>query len=259
MVGIYKITNLINGHFYIGQSTQIEGRWSDHKIAGLNKNSPSYEYPLYRAFRKYGLENFSFEIIEECSNDQLNEKENYWINLLNPEYNQTIGQDYQIVPQKLSLKQVKEIQKLLLNDKNGQISHKELAEKYNVNKDTIRDINVGRTWYNSKFNYPLHYSKYDAKNPNNQHFCLKCGKKIWSNSTTNLCINCYNELKRKDISFLPITREELKQLIRTIPFTTIGKKYNVSDNTIRKWCDKFNLPRKVSDIKKYSDEEWNNL
>lgn len=53
-----------------------------------------------------------------------------------------------------------------------------------------------------------------------------------------------------------ISREELKKLIRTTPFVQIGKQFNVSDNAIRKWCDKYNLPRKVSDIKKYSDEEW---
>ena len=53
-----------------------------------------------------------------------------------------------------------------------------------------------------------------------------------------------------------IEREDLKKLIRSMSFTSIGKKYNVSDNAIRKWCDKYNLPRKVSEIKKYSDEEW---
>ena len=55
---------------------------------------------------------------------------------------------------------------------------------------------------------------------------------------------------------MKVTREELKNLIRTMPFTKIGEKFNVSDNAIRKWCDKYNLPRKSSDIKKYSDEEW---
>jgi transposase len=56
-----------------------------------------------------------------------------------------------------------------------------------------------------------------------------------------------------------VTREELKQLIRTTPFTQIGKQFGVSDNTIRKWCDKYNLPRKVSEIKKYSDEDWSKI
>lgn len=53
-----------------------------------------------------------------------------------------------------------------------------------------------------------------------------------------------------------ISREELKKLIRTTSFTQIGKQYGVSDNAIRKWCDKYNLPRKVSDIKKISDKDW---
>ena len=55
---------------------------------------------------------------------------------------------------------------------------------------------------------------------------------------------------------MPVTREELKSLIRTKPFTQIGTQFNVTDNVVRKWCDKFNLPRRKSDIQKYSEEEW---
>ena len=54
-------------------------------------------------------------------------------------------------------------------------------------------------------------------------------------------------------------REILKNKIRNISFSEIGREYGVSDNTIRKWCDSYNLPRKVSDIKKYTDLEWDNL
>ena len=53
-----------------------------------------------------------------------------------------------------------------------------------------------------------------------------------------------------------ISREELKKLIRTTSFTQIGKQFNVSDNAIRKWCIKYNLPKTVKEIKSYSDEEW---
>ena len=56
-----------------------------------------------------------------------------------------------------------------------------------------------------------------------------------------------------------VSREELKNLIRTLPFTQIGIKYQVSDNTIRKWCDKYNLPRRKSDIQQYSDVEWSKI
>lgn len=57
----------------------------------------------------------------------------------------------------------------------------------------------------------------------------------------------------------PICREELKQLIRTTPFVQIGKQFGVSDNVIRKWCDKYKLPRKVSEIHIFTDEEWEKI
>ena len=52
------------------------------------------------------------------------------------------------------------------------------------------------------------------------------------------------------------TREQLKSLIRTTSFLEIGKMYGFSDNAVRKWCDKMNLPRTKKEIKAYSDEEW---
>lgn len=48
-------------------------------------------------------------------------------------------------------------------------------------------------------------------------------------------------------------------MIRILPFTKIGEKFNVSDNAIRKWCDAEKLPRKSSEIKSYSDEEWSKI
>lgn len=79
MIGIYKIENLINGHIYIGQSISIERRLKEHLYKPFYEKSDQYNTPLYRAIRKYGKETFSFEIIEECSKDLLNEREIYWI------------------------------------------------------------------------------------------------------------------------------------------------------------------------------------
>ena len=45
-------------------------------------------------------------------------------------------------------------------------------------------------------------------------------------------------------------------MIRKEPFTTIGAKYKVTDNSIRKWCKSYDLPFRKKDIKLYSDEEW---
>ena len=54
-------------------------------------------------------------------------------------------------------------------------------------------------------------------------------------------------------------KEKLKKMIRTMTFVKIGEMYGVSDNAIRKWCDKFSLPRKSSEIKKYSDDDWSKI
>lgn len=67
----------------------------------------------------------------------------------------------------------------------------------------------------------------------------------------NMCVECSYKSRSKIIE-----RDTLKNLIRTIPFLQIAKEYNVSDNTIRKWCKKYDLPFKSKEIKSYSDEEW---
>lgn len=87
-------------------------------------------------------------------------------------------------------------------------------------------------------------------------FCSECGKNITSYSDTGLCLECYQKSTR--IAVRP-TREELKKMIRTLPFTTIGKEFGVSDNAIRKWCRAENLPSRANDIKTYSDEEWEKI
>ena len=78
MTGIYKITNRINGKVYIGQAHDIFLRWKQHRRVHETQNS---NYAIYRAFRKYGFENFDFSVIEELTDDinKLNEREKYWI------------------------------------------------------------------------------------------------------------------------------------------------------------------------------------
>lgn len=93
MIGIYKITNKINGKCYIGQSIDIEKRWKDHQLP-CRQTGKSSNYPLYRAFKKYGLNNFNFSVIEECELDQLDIREQYWIKYYdsyNNGYNATLG------------------------------------------------------------------------------------------------------------------------------------------------------------------------
>lgn len=86
--------------------------------------------------------------------------------------------------------------------------------------------------------------------------CVDCGKKITNKSTR--CIKC-ERIHRALNEPKQITRDNLKNLIRTMSFKTIGRLYGVSDNAVRKWCDKYGLPRKARDIKRYNDQEQEKL
>lgn len=77
--GIYKITNNINNKIYIGLSVNIETRMYNHYWSAFRPKDAEYDSYLSRAIRKYGKENFSYEIIEECTIIELPIKERYWI------------------------------------------------------------------------------------------------------------------------------------------------------------------------------------
>ena len=81
MTGIYKIENIINHKVYIGQSVLIETRWSAHR-GRLNRGKMG-KHPLQQSWTKYGENNFSFSVLEECSADELDEREIYYISLYN--------------------------------------------------------------------------------------------------------------------------------------------------------------------------------
>lgn len=75
--GIYKITNIENGMCYIGQAVDIAERWKQHIKRGIGADPPT-QNKLYPAMLAIGVENFTFEIIEQCGGNQLNEREDYW-------------------------------------------------------------------------------------------------------------------------------------------------------------------------------------
>lgn len=75
--GIYKITNLNNQMCYIGQAVNIADRWKQHIKRGIGADTPTRN-KLYPAMMENGVENFSFEIVEECQRQQLNQREDYW-------------------------------------------------------------------------------------------------------------------------------------------------------------------------------------
>ena len=91
--GIYKITNIKTKECYIGQAMHIKERWAEHAKCGLGIDTPAGN-KLYKAIQEFGLWNFSFEVLEECPREQLNEKEKYYIDLYSSYdygYNSTRG------------------------------------------------------------------------------------------------------------------------------------------------------------------------
>ena len=85
--GIYCIENNINHKKYVGQSINIYNRWQKH-LYELRNNIHNNDY-LQKAWNKYGENNFSYSILEKCSENKLDEREIYYINLYN-----TLNRDY---------------------------------------------------------------------------------------------------------------------------------------------------------------------
>lgn len=75
--GIYRITNINSQMCYVGQAVDIADRWRQHIKRALGAE-PRTQNKLYPAMYKEGIENFTFEIIEECDQTKLNEREDYW-------------------------------------------------------------------------------------------------------------------------------------------------------------------------------------
>ena len=248
IVGIYKITNKKNGHAYIGQAVNIHKRWNKHKASSFNPNAREYDAPICCAIRKYGVDNFTFEIIEECSIVDLNQREIFWIDYYdtyNSGYNRTLGGD-------AGNKGPDERTFGIINDlENTQLTHQQIADKWGMSKRTVDDINTGRVWRQDGKNYPL--QTYVAPK-GEQNYCVQCGKEVSYGAT--YCKECYLKERSKNTT----AKEELLYLILRYPFTQIGEMFNVDGNAVRKWCKKYELPYKQADIQKLREElsitEW---
>ena len=251
MIGIYKITNLINNKSYIGQSVNIEKRWNNEKRCAFIESDKSYNYPLSIAFRKYGVDNFLFEVIEECSQEELNEKEMFWISKFDTfynGYNQTLGGDTSIQKPK------EKIIGVIYDLENTDLYHKEIAKKWNISVEMVQGINTGRYWFQENKQYPLQtkHKGNSCHKINNtiikkQYFCEECGSPITKGAT--LCIKCSRLKSRK------VDRPNAKDLYEYLisiegNFSKASRHFGVSGNAIRKWCKTYGIPSASKDYKK---------
>lgn len=127
---------------------------------------------------------------------------------------------------------------------------KAIKNKFNIiQEDDINKSSLTETPVETKKKEKREKRKKEEK------LCKNCGRPL-SSDRHEICQICVHE-KQKRCEWP--TKEVLKEKIRNKPFLQIGKEYNVSDNAIRKWCKSYGLPYRASDIKKYTDEEWENI
>lgn len=336
---IYKITNTANDKVYIGMTRKTLGeRKARHLKDCANINCRSYNYKLYQAMRKIGVDKFKFEKIEECPDNELEEKERVYIqqyDSVRNGYNNAYGgagkplwNSKKIVACKFlydsgwTLQDIAEafnanpkIVARKLNEfydidtkSNSIISFSKAVVAINIEDNTqlefasisnaaryifdnhitksknfngaissiCRALNkerpsaYGYKWMYQNVKTPLdaevekidevimhkkheiNSKKKSAKTKEN--YCIDCGKRI--SATAKRCNSCAQKEKQKRLSLNMPDRETLKNLIRTKSFCEIARMYDVTDNTVRKWCKSFNLPYKSNEIKSMSDEDW---
>lgn len=241
MIGIYKFTNKINGKSYIGQSVDIKRRYKEHKTR-KTENSMFHD-----AIKEYGFDNFDFSIIELCKVEELDEKEIYYIK----EYHTLIPNGYNIseggyLRHPMGLSSTNDVSSIIYLLKNTNMSNIEIGSLFEVSDQTISDINNGRIWKNDSLTYPIRSRKVLKK------YCKKCGKELYKHAQGELCRECILKLPRHERyrKEAPITKDELLDLLYKNSFAAVGRMFGVSDNAVRAWCEKYDIPKHSSYYRK---------
>lgn len=154
---IYKIQCVIDKKVYIGQTVQHPPikRWLDHYKEIRNLSNDLY---LYRAIRKIGIQNFTFQILQiNVELEELNDLEINYIRKYNSDnpnkgYNLTKGGKF-TAKSKINEEKVKEIINSIKNDKEK--TFVEISKIFGVSREMVSDINTGETWYFHDVNYPI--------------------------------------------------------------------------------------------------------
>lgn len=159
---IYKITNLINGNAYIGQTSRpLKERWKEHRTGNY------FRQTIDTAIKKYGQENFTIQTLEECPDEKLNEREQYWIayyNTYKNGYNNTKGGQ---IYESTRLKE-KEIERIITEWKNTDLClthfHKYIGHSIETVKNYLLQNGVSQEEINArKYNQTIPKRKINTK------------------------------------------------------------------------------------------------
>lgn len=245
MIGIYRITNLITGESYIGQSSNIHRRWINHKSRYKNLKSTEYGSRLYNDMRIYGIDNFEFAVIEECAKDELLDKEKFWVAQLDSYdngYNNTAGGNSgwaNKLPKNLLLKIIGEL-------RNTSAGNLQIAQKYGVSENTVSGINTGHYWHQDDIDYPI------RRHIPRESFCPICGNKM--SNGAELCIHCNIERNLRKVKNRP-EKDELARLIASNGFEGTGRIYGVNGNAVKKWCKSYGMSTYINDYRRWKKKE----
>ena len=253
---IYKIQNTINNKVYIGQTiTNPMKRWQDH-YSCYKKN---IQYPLYQDMNQYGIEHFTFQVIESnVPQEQLDEKEIQYIQqyhsyIKDTGYNLTLG-GQTAKDNKLKIEQVYEIIDMIQNN----VEFNEIACIFDIHTSTVSDINCGDTWHFDDINYPVRISRNikrhfteleldDIYKKLRNRCSMTYIAKIYNVSVTTIANINSGKIYRKDNCTYPIYKatnsrfnlkqEQVKQVVTLLQSTndtyqTIGRKLNIGRKTI---------------------------
>jgi group I intron endonuclease len=165
---VYIVKNKINKKRYIGKDTDWPSRKHSHK-ATANAGRGFY---LHSAIRKYGWDNFDWQVLEECKDrEELSEREKIWITKYDPEYNLTLGGEGRCAP--LTTEHKKKISKALKGNANGKGQTSWIKGKHHTEETKKKIGEASKKHRAEKF----WTTKYTPK----QVTCNWCGKTGGSN------------------------------------------------------------------------------
>ena len=253
---IYIIKNKINNKVYVGQADFAAKRWESH----LKDSKSKPKIIIDQAIKKYGIENFWYELLEYQVPDY-NDKEKYWIKKLNSQvpngYNVAPGgkgTGFGIESVSASIKN-QEILDLIIKDiSEGELTFQEISKKYRITPNVVQAINQGTSYFNKDLKYPIRQYFLSPEKFKRLVYSLKyefdksiqqIAKEFDLNPSTVSDIN-QGEEKHVDWVSYPLREgkvtnplyqhhKEIKKMLQntSLTFQEIARKYNVAIGTIQ--------------------------